>query len=47
MTRARELLERLETHRALRDASQGFHLSDDDIDILIEALRKLEDDHGA
>ena len=40
----RDLRERLETHRVLKDSSPGFHLSDDDIDIIIDALRR--DDAG-
>ena len=36
------LREKMETHRKLKDASPGFHLSDDDFDILIEVLREDE-----
>ena len=43
---AHELRERLETHRALKEASSGFHLSDEDIDLIIEALREMEKEHG-
>lgn len=36
------LLEKLETHRALKDSSPGFHLSDEDVDLLIATLRHAE-----
>jgi hypothetical protein len=35
-----ELLARLELHHSLKDASPGFHLSDDDIDVIINLLRR-------
>lgn len=38
----RALRERLETHVALKEASPGFHLSDDDVAALIEVLREDE-----
>lgn len=47
MADAEELRARLETHRALKEASPGFHLSDEDIDLLIEALKRLENGDGA
>jgi hypothetical protein len=49
MTPARELRQRLETHRSLKNSSPGFHLSDEDVDLLIEALKshEREKDHGA
>lgn len=34
-----ELLKKLELHRSLKEASPGFHVSDDDIDAIIELLR--------
>ena len=39
-TAADELLKKLELHRSLKDASPGFHLSDDDIDVIIDLLRR-------
>jgi hypothetical protein len=37
---ADELLKKLELHRALKDGSPGFHLSDADIDVIIALLRE-------
>lgn len=42
-TERRELRQKLETHRALKDASPGFHLSDRDIDTIISVLREDEE----
>jgi arginine decarboxylase-like protein len=39
-TAADELLKKLELHRSLKDASPGFHLSDEDIDVIIALLRE-------
>jgi len=36
---AHELLRKLELHRSLKEASPGFHLSDGDIDEIIDLLR--------
>jgi hypothetical protein len=36
----RALLERLETHQKLKGASPGFHISDEDLSIIISVLRE-------
>ena len=36
---AYELLRKLQLHRSLKQASPGFHLSDEDIDAIIDLLR--------
>jgi hypothetical protein len=54
MTRDRtnDLLKKLELHRSLKESSPGFHLDDDDIDLIVETLRwrgvetKRADDNG-
>jgi hypothetical protein len=43
---ATALLAKLELHRALEDASPGFHIGDDDINVIIDSLKRVVGGHG-